>query len=106
MDHQDEQRPVRIAIRLEVEYWVESVPFRAEISDLGESGAFLDTPNPFQPGTGFTYKFCMPGDTQAIEGHARVVWQQQMVGMGVQFDGPSEEYRQRFKSLEASEIAF
>lgn len=99
------RRFVRIPIRIEVEYRDESFAFSGQISDLGEGGAFLDTPNPLPVGTDLKCKFYLPDDPKPIEGKARVVWQQLAVGMGVEFEGLSREDRKRIKFFVASKRA-
>jgi uncharacterized protein (TIGR02266 family) len=80
----------RIPLRTEVRYTVDSVSFSAQISDLSESGAFVDTHSPLAAGSTLDFEFCLPGDPRPITGRARVVWRQEMVGMGIEFLAPPQ----------------
>ena len=102
MDHEDRRRFIRIPKRVEFAYTTE-LTLIAEIADLGEAGAFVVTPDPLPAGTGLQYKFYLPDDLKPIEGQARVVRQEQTVGMAVEFQGLSQEDHERIRRLVASE---
>ena len=86
---------------VEIEYTPE-IPVTAQIADLGEGGAFVVIPNPLPAGTGLQYKFSLPNDPKPIEGQARVVWEKQTVGMGVEFQSLSQEDHERIGYFVAS----
>ena len=74
----------------------------AQITDLGEGGALVVTRNPLPAGTGLQYKFYLADDPKPFEGEARVVREEQTLGMAVEFQGLSEEDRERIKLFVAS----
>ena len=98
MGNQDRRRFARVPQQLKLEYRVDS-PFGAEISDLGEGGFCVATSDPLAVGTVLQYKFYLPDDPKPIEGEARVVWRGTTAGMAVEFQGLSQEDRERIGSF-------
>ncbi len=105
MSNRDRRRFVRqrvpVTHPVEIKYALE-VPVTAQLADLGEAGAFVITPNPLSSGTGLQYKFSLPNDPKPIEGQARAVWEEPRVGMGIEFQGLSQEDHERIKFFVAS----
>jgi Tfp pilus assembly protein PilZ len=77
---------------------------QAQLSDLGEGGAFVDTSNPLPVGTRLTYRFSLPADSEPVRGEARVVWEQPTVGMALEFIGLSAADHDRLRFFVASEF--
>ena len=92
---------MRALKQVEIEYTTDA-PWMAEISDLGEGGAFIVTPNPFPVGTRLRYKFRLPGDLIAIEGAARVTRTEPALGMAFEFEGLSNEDHERIRLVVAA----
>lgn len=104
MTEEDRQRFVRVPIRLECEYWSDPPPIKAVVSDLGEGGAFIDTPNPLPQKEIVFFRLHLPDEQTAVEGRAEVIWRQPTVGMGIEFRPLADEDRERIKFLIASEF--
>ena len=77
-------------------------PVTALVADLGEGGAFILTPNPVPAGTELQYKLSLPDDPQSIEGQARVVREEEELGMAVEFQNLNQEDQDRIKFFVAS----
>ncbi|MDH3212975.1 MAG: PilZ domain-containing protein [Myxococcales bacterium] len=80
----------RIPVRTEIQVTVDLTTFSAQISDLSEGGAFVETASPPAAGTELDFEFRLPGDGWPIEGRARVAWREPMVGMGIEFLAPPQ----------------
>lgn len=93
---------VRVEKRLVLEYRANGAPFRALVTDLGEGGAFVDTPGPLPPGTDLTFTLDLDDAMEPITGRARVAWRQETVGMGIEFLDLSDDDRQRLRFFVAS----
>jgi hypothetical protein len=84
---------------VEIRYASNSPPLTARVTDLSEKGLFVDAPNPLPPGSRVTFSFLLtntPWD-KPITGEGTVVWHQQAVGMGIEFDQMTEEDRSKIK---------
>ncbi len=77
-------------------------PATAPIADIGASGAFVITHTPLPAGTGLNYKLLLPSDPEPIKGQARVVREEQNLGMAVEFEGLRREDHERIKLFVAS----
>jgi hypothetical protein len=101
----DERRTaVRVAKPLEIRYAANCPPIAARTSDLSESGAFVDTPEPLAAGSLVDFWLALPDGApdRPVAGRARVVWAQPTVGMGLAFEGLAREDRDRIKFYVAS----
>jgi len=79
-----------------------NAPVTALVADLSEGGVFILTRNPAPAGTELKYKLSLQGDPQPIEGQARVVREEEELGMGVEFQGLNQEDQDRIKFFVAS----
>ena len=105
VSNRDRRRSVRqrvpVTRPVDIEYILQ-IPVTAQIADLGAGGTFIVTPNPLPAGTGLQYKLYLADDPKPIEDQARVVREEQTVGMAVEFQGLSEEEHERLKLFVAS----
>jgi uncharacterized protein (TIGR02266 family) len=99
MDQPERRTSPRVPKIIEIQYTTNSPPITARITDLSEKGIFVDTMNPLTEGTIVKFKFSLTGtpSEKPIEGEGRVVWNQQIVGMGIEFKHLNEEDRGRIK---------
>jgi uncharacterized protein (TIGR02266 family) len=103
MEEKERRSAPRIPKMIEINFSSNSPPIHARISDLSERGIFIDTVNPLKAGSIVKFKFFLgdPAGEKAIEGEGRVVWNQETVGMGIEFVGLSPEDRERIQSFVA-----
>ena len=97
MSQSERRNTPRLPKIIEIQYSSNSPPITSRISDLSSRGIFIDTINPLQAGDRVTFKFRLTDapDEKPIEGEGIVVWNQQMVGMGIEFADLSEENQKR-----------
>jgi len=101
MEQQERRNGLRIPKMIEINYSSNSPPINARITDLSEKGIFIDTVGPLQAGTMLKFKFSLndsPSE-KPIEGEGKVAWNQQTVGMGIEFSYLSNEDRDRLKNF-------
>ncbi len=87
MNEKERRTSPRIPKMVEIHYSSGSPPISARISDISEKGIFIDTMNPLQVGDTVTFKFSLPefSEEKPIEGEGLVVWNQETIGMGIEF---------------------
>ncbi len=100
----DRRREKRHEITLDVNYRHGDTYLYSRSSNLSEMGLFLVTRAPLAKGTTLELHFNVPGEVQPIEVSGEVVWVEKAdassePGMGIRFNDPSEETRQRVKTL-------
>lgn len=99
MESSDRRQSPRKPHLVEIRYASDSPPMTARLTDLSEKGLFVDAPNPLPPGSRVTFSFLLsntPWD-KPIMGEGTVVWQQQAVGMGIEFVQMTDEDRSKLK---------
>ena len=101
MDQQERRGSPRVPKMIEIQYSCDSPPITARITDVGEKGIFIDTVNPLHEGDHVKFKFSLSDvpSEKPIEGEGTVIWNQQTVGMGIEFSQLSEENRERLKDF-------
>jgi len=101
MDQQERRGSPRVPKIVEIQFSSNSPPIAARITDVSENGIFIDTINPLQAGDHVKFKFSLSDvpSEKPIEGEGTVVWNQQMVGMGIEFSQLSEENREQLKDF-------
>ena len=101
MDQQERRGFPRVPKIIEIQFSSNSPPITARITDVSEKGIFIDTVNPLKAGDHVKFNFSL-SDTPSekpIEGEGTVIWNQQMVGMAIEFSQLSEENRKRLKDF-------
>lgn len=95
----DHRLAVRIKKALEVVYSSASPPIEGRLEDLSETGMFIETSHPLEVGAELEFSLTLPGDEseKPVRGHAKVVWSDQAVGVGVHFTDLKDEDRERLK---------
>jgi len=104
----DRRAAPRVLVDLEVDYALEDNYLFAYITDISETGIFVRTTAPEQPGTHLNLRFS-PGDTDApIEVEGEVIWVNPFrpgapdsinPGMGIRFVGLDDDLRDRLLEL-------
>lgn len=104
MNERPKRQAVRVQRPIEITYTSDCPPINARIEDISEKGFFLGTDHPLTAGAIIEYRFLLPDETPEVplEGAARVVWVQPMVGVGVEFVDMSQEDRDRIRFFVAS----
>jgi len=74
--------------------------FQGRISDISLGGLYIDTINPLPEGSTIGLQFRLPNDESGslVLGEGRVVWNTQMLGMGISFTRLSDEDKDRIKA--------
>ena len=107
MSAEDHRAAVRITTSIPVEYSSDSPPIAGRLSDVSDTGIYVDTTpaQPLPPGSSVEFSFCLPDELpdEPIRGTGRVVWNDQ-AGMGIEFQDLSQEVRDRIKSFVAREF--
>lgn len=102
MVEKDSREYVRVGAILEIEITHQGATAQTRVEDLGEGGAFVDTPVPLPEGTEIDFKLELPGEETPVVGQAVVRWQQPTVGMGIEFKHLSDADRERIRFVVAS----
>ncbi|HVS15866.1 MAG TPA: PilZ domain-containing protein [Thermoanaerobaculia bacterium] len=102
----DRRASVRAKRPIEIEYSADCPPIRARLDDLSETGAFIDTAHSLGEGAHVIVRFTLPDDAEddRIQCHARVVWVEPMVGVGVEFVGLDQRSVERIRDYVAKEL--
>ncbi len=82
---------VRVARPVEVSYSANCSPISGRISDLSETGMFIDTVHDLHTSTVLDFELTLPATPldpapRAIKGRGTVIWTDPMGGAGVRFD--------------------
>ena len=82
---------VRVARPIEVSYSANCAPISGRISDLSESGMFIDTVHDLHASTVLDFELTLPATPldpaqRSIKGKGTVIWTDPMGGAGVRFD--------------------
>ncbi|HEX9756251.1 MAG TPA: PilZ domain-containing protein [Nitrospiria bacterium] len=101
MDQKDRRNSPRVPIIIEIQFSSNSPPITARITDVSERGVFIDTVNPLQSGdqVKFNFRLSNSPSEKPIDGEGTVVWNQQTVGMGIEFSQLSEENKKRLNDF-------
>jgi type IV pilus assembly protein PilZ len=104
----DRRAAPRVLVDLEVDYALEDNFLFAYITDISETGIFVRTTTPEQPGTHLNLRFS-PGDVDPpIEVEGEVIWVNPFrpgapdsihPGMGIRFVGLDDELKDRLLEL-------
>src|SRR3954466_14946024 len=70
----DRRAAPRVLVDLEVDYASEENYLFAYITDISETGIFVRTTTPEQPGTHLNLRFRLDGSTSQIELEGEVIW--------------------------------
>ena len=70
----DRRRAPRVLVDLEVDYALEDNYLFANITDISETGIFVRTTTPEQPGTHLNLRFRPDDGSEAIEVEGEVIW--------------------------------
>ena len=98
----------RVLVDLEVDYAGEDNYLFAYITDISETGIFVRTTTPEQPGTHLNLRFAPDGSGPPIELEGEVIWVNPYrpgapdnlhPGMGIRFVALDEELRDRLLEL-------
>ncbi len=107
MSAQDRRVAVRITTSIEVKYSSDSPPIVGRLSDVSESGIYVDTTpvQPLPPGSTVEFILFLPDELpdEPIRGAGRVIWNDQ-AGMGIEFHDLSPKVRDRIKFFVAQEF--
>ena len=101
MEQSERRKFPRLEKIIEIQYSSNSPRFQARITDMSEEGVFIDTLNPLEEGTMVQFKFTIsdsPNDP-AIQGEGKVIWNQNTVGMGIEFSQLDEKDRGRIRDF-------
>jgi hypothetical protein len=87
MPGEDKRHSIRISSRLEIQYRADDTRAEGFVSDLSETGAWVDTLQPLPIATDVIFKFFLPDDLPdvPVTGNAVVVRIEPTVGMALQF---------------------
>ena len=106
-DHERRQA-ARVLVDLEVDYASEDNFLFAYITDISETGIFVRTTTPEQPGTHLNLRFHPDDSGPQIEVEGEVIWVNPFrpgapdnlhPGMGIRFAGLDDELRDRLLEL-------
>lgn len=98
----------RVLVDLEVDYAAEENYLFAYITDISETGIFVRTTSPEQPGTHLNLRFSPDDAAPPIEVEGEVIWVNPYrpgapdnlhPGMGIRFVGLDEDLRDRLLAL-------
>jgi hypothetical protein len=107
MENSDRRRAGRISHLVEIRYASDSPVLTARVTDVSETGLFVDARSPLPDGARVTFSFFLsnsPWD-QPITGEGKVVWRQEGVGMGVDFVALTDVDRTKLKLFVAQRAA-
>ncbi|MFZ5862458.1 MAG: PilZ domain-containing protein [Nitrospirota bacterium] len=99
MDSPDRRRGGRVPHLVEIRYASDSPVLTARVTDVSETGLFVDARSPLPDGARVTFSFFLgnsPWD-QPVTGEGKVVWRQEGVGMGIEFIAVTDEDRMKLK---------
>jgi type IV pilus assembly protein PilZ len=108
VDPTDRRAAPRVLVDLEVDYASEENYLFAYITDISETGIFVRTTSPEQPGTRLNLRFRPDNANPQIEIEGEVIWVNPYrpgapdnlhPGMGIRFVGLDEELRDRLLEL-------
>ena len=85
----------------EVKFSSDYPPVSARISDISEGGIFIDTISPLPENTMVIVSFYIPdaNPDSPISQTGKVMWAQDMLGMGIEFVDLDEKVRERLKKF-------
>lgn len=104
----DRRAAPRVLVDLEVDYGLEDNYLFAYITDISETGIFVRTTTPEQPGTRLNLRFSPDNATRPIEVEGEVIWVNPYrpgardnlhPGMGVRFVELEDDVRDRLLEL-------
>ena len=104
----DRRAAPRVLVDLEVDYGLEDNYLFAYITDISETGIFVRTTTPEQPGTRLNLRFSPDNATAPIEVEGEVIWINPFrpgapdnlhPGMGIRFVELGDELRDRLLEL-------
>lgn len=104
----DRRRAPRVLVDLEVDYAAEENFLFAYITDISETGIFVRTVTPEQPGTSLNLRFAPDDGGGPIEVEGEVIWVNPYrpgapdnlhPGMGIRFAGLDNDLRDRLLEL-------
>jgi type IV pilus assembly protein PilZ len=108
IDPSDRRTAPRVLVDLEVDYASEDNYLFAYITDISETGIFVRTTSPEQPGTRLNLRFRPDGSSVQIEVEGEVIWVNPYrpgapdnlhPGMGIRFYELDDELRDRLLEL-------
>jgi type IV pilus assembly protein PilZ len=108
VDPSDRRAAPRVLVDLEVDYASEENYLFAYITDISETGIFVRTTSPEQPGTHLNLRFRPDGSSSQIEIEGEVIWVNPYrpgapdnlhPGMGIRFYELDDELRARLLEL-------
>ena len=104
----DRRAAPRVLVDLEVDYALEDNYLFAYITDISETGIFVRTTTPEQPGTHLNMRFRADGPNTQIEVEGEVIWVNPYrpgapdnlhPGMGIRFVALDDELKDRLLEL-------
>jgi type IV pilus assembly protein PilZ len=104
----DRRAAPRVLVDLEVDYGLEDNYLFAYITDISETGIFVRTTTPEQPGTRLNLRFSPDNETTPIEVEGEVIWVNPYrpgtpdnlhPGMGIRFVELDNDLRDRLLEL-------
>ena len=104
----DRRAAPRVLVDLEVDYALEDNYLFAYITDISETGIFVKTTAPEQPGTRLNLRFAVGDEREPIEIEGEVIWVNPYrpgapdsinPGMGIRFVALDDELRDRLLEL-------
>jgi type IV pilus assembly protein PilZ len=108
LDPSDRRLAPRVLVDLEVDYASEDNYLFAYITDISETGIFVRTTSPEQPGTRLNLRFRPDGASEQIELEGEVIWVNPFrpgapdnlhPGMGIRFVQLEDEQRDQLLEL-------
>ena len=108
IDPSDRRTAPRVLVDLEVDYASEENYLFAYITDISETGIFVRTTSPEQPGTHLNLRFRPDGASEQLELEGEVIWVNPYrpgapdnlhPGMGIRFVQLEDEVRDRLLEL-------
>ncbi len=108
VDPSDRRTAPRVLVDLEVDYASEDNYLFAYITDISETGIFVRTTSPEQPGTRLNLRFRPDGSSSQLEVEGEVIWVNPYrpgapdnlhPGMGIRFYELDDELRDRLLEL-------
>jgi type IV pilus assembly protein PilZ len=108
VDPSDRRAAPRVLVDLEVDYASEENYLFAYITDISETGIFVRTTSPEQPGTHLNLRFRPDGSSSQLEIEGEVIWVNPYrpgapdnlhPGMGIRFYELDDELRDRLLEL-------
>jgi len=110
----------RVPLRLKIDYFKDPGVFLYDYSrNLGQGGLFIETEEPFTPGTDLHLSFILPEQSETVELMGKVRWVHKRVpgkpfhgvpGMGIQFQNPESKYKESldhfFREIDYDNLTF